>query len=155
MTKQILTREEVAAFNALKFSEERRSPFWFIARTGFVLTYVLAALFSLVIYPEQVLAKFHGGAPEIMLFMRTYVHFRVAFLCAITPFYVWAYLRGFHFSFVSLSAFVIASTMFLNELVLFYAFANPEAQQSVVTILALRLILLFCLFLNFWEYRRR
>lgn len=144
----------MAAFNALKFSDDRRSSFWFVARSVYVLTYVMAALLSLALYPEQVLAKFQAGAPEIIEFMSAYVRFRVLFLCVIVPFYLWSYVRAFHFSFVSLSVFVIAATMFLNEIVLFYVFANPDAQGSVLLILALRLSLLICLFLNFWDHRR-
>lgn len=154
MARQILTREEIAAFNALQFSQDKRSSFWFVVRSLYVLTYVLAAMVSLTLYPEQVLAKFNAATPEIVEFMHAYVLFRVLFLCVVTPFYIWSYVRGFHFTFVSLSIFVVASTMFLNEIVLFYAFAKSAAQGSVLLILALRLSLLVCLFLNFWEHRR-
>ena len=155
MGRQVLTQEEIAAIKSLDFSDEgRSSSFWFVARSCYVLTYILAAVFALALYPEQVLGKFNIASPEMAAFMRAYVRVRVLFLCCIVPFYLWSYVRGFHFRYVSLAAFVIATTMFVNELVLFYAFAQSSSQGAVLLILSLRLSLLICLFLNFWEHRR-
>lgn len=154
MGKHVLTHEEMAAFKSLDFSDEVRSSFWFVARSCYLLTYVLATVFALALYPEQVLGKFHIVSADMDAFMRTYVRVRVLFLCCVVPFYLWSYVRGFHFRYVALTAFAIATTMFVNELILFYAFAHSGSQGAVLAILALRASLLVCLFLNFWERRR-
>ena len=153
--RQVLSEEELAALLAADLETVRaQNRFWFWVRSGFVLVYIGFMLAALLLAPDRIFAKF--DIPEQLLHALTheYVTLRVVTVVAMTALYLLSYWRGWYFPYVALAAVLIAAGNLINDFFSLYIFVKPEAMMMVQIIIAVRVLIVVFLVMNFVGARK-
>lgn len=127
--------------------------FWIKWRMGFLLLLALAYLFKLTFFRDMTLADFDipSGREHAV---STYMNWRIASALALVSFYLYSYLRRWHFATVSWIVTGIAVTGLVSDYFNVYALTSPSPSPWMLGLLALRFIAIGCLLLNAINARR-
>ncbi len=119
---------------------------WFKYRMAYLLAAVVTFSLKLLFYPGIATGQFDAGASAGTLAI--YFQFRASFVILISCFYIYSYLKGWHFERVSLAILGISVTALLLDYLNAYVYLNQTTTQWIVVLIALRFLTVFCLLLN-------
>lgn len=151
----VLSEEELKALLAADLETVRaQNRLWFWVRSGFVLVYIGAMLAALLLAPDRIFAKFDIPEQLVHALTHEYVTLRIVTVVAMTTLYLVSYWRGWYFPFVALAAVLIAAGNLINDFFSLYVFVKPEAMTLVQIIIAVRVLIIVFLIMNFVGARK-
>ena len=147
-----LTPEELQALRELPSGEGSQEPparadRWFRVRNLYLLSVIGYYVVKLLFFAEATVARFASNADEVADLVR-YVQLRAVFVIAATLFYVWSYLRNWHFEMVAVVFTVIGLTSLVMDYFNAYMYLHEDAIHLVSWFLVLRALAVVCLALN-------
>ena len=152
--KPLLSLEELQALASAGASAAALpSPFWFYLRTLLCVGFVTANILSMSFYSDRVFGKFDLPA-ETLDILATYVNSRILIALIGVPLYFIAFKKRIYFVPLSYAFILLISINILNDTMLIYAHVRPEALTSVLVMVAMRVTVMICLFLNARFYAR-
>ncbi len=152
--KPLLSLEEMQALAAAGAEvESGPSRFGFYLRTLICIAIVTANVLSLSFFPERIFGKFNLP-PETLDILSTYVNARLLLAVIAVPLYVLAFVRHRFFMQLSYGLALLMGINLVNDWLLIYAHARPDALASVITMVALRCMVIFFVLLNARDYAK-
>ena len=104
--------------------------------------------------PDRIFAKFDIPEQLVHALTHEYVTLRIVTVVAMTTLYLVSYWRGWYFPFVALAAVLIAAGNLINDFFSLYVFVKPEAMTLVQIIIAVRVLIIVFLIMNFVGARK-
>lgn len=150
MPRHVLSDDELKALlaadlDALRVQNRR----WFWFRSGFILCYLAAMLVGLIFYPDRLLSKFNLPLEMPKRIIDDYIDLRVFTVLSATAFYLVSYWRQWYFSYVALSAVLLAIGNLINDFFTLYIYARSDALFTIQLIIMLRAVIIGFLIMNF------
>lgn len=150
MPRQVLSEDELKALLAADLDSVRaQNRLWFWIRSSFILCYLTAMLVGLAFFPERILAKFHLPAEMPKRIIDDYLDLRVMTVIGATALYLFSYWRQWYFSYVALGAVLLAIGNLINDIFTLYIYARSDALLTIQIIIALRMVIVGLLVMNF------
>lgn len=120
---------------------------WFKYRMAFLLAVVMSYAVKLLFFPDIAASNYnlpaHGEGE-----MARYFHLRGLFLVFGTCLYLYAYLRDWYFEKVAIGFFSAAVVALVMDYFNVYQFMKDTPTQAMTALIGLRLVAVYCLFLN-------
>lgn len=145
--QQLITDEELNALMGQDSPAKSDTDVWFKYRNLFLLAVVISQVVKLLFFSHLAIGNFELGALDPQAFER-YLVFRACFVIAISAFYLFSYLKDWHFEKVSLLYVGIALTALVMDYFNAYVYLSETPLQWMTGLIALRFIAVFCLFMN-------
>ena len=147
-----LTPEELQALRELPSGDGPTEPRsqadrWFRVRNLYLLSVIGYYVIKLLFFAEATVARFAINPDEVDDLVR-YVQLRAVFVIAATLFYVWSYLRNWHFEMVAVVFTVIGLTSLVMDYFNAYMYLHEDAIRLVSWFLFLRALAVVCLAIN-------
>ncbi len=146
----LLSQEELdslAAWRAPAPAQGAQADRWFKFRMLFLLAVVLSYAVKLLFFPDIAAANYHV-ADRGEGVMARYFQQRGLFLLFGAAVYLYAYLRDWHFEKIAIGFFSFALAALVMDYFNVYQFMKDTPTQSITALIALRLLAIYCLFLN-------
>ena len=143
----LITDEELNALMGEDVPVASHTDAWFKYRNLFLLVVVISQVIKLLFFSHLATGNFELGSLDPEAFER-YLIFRASFVVAISAFYLFSYLKDWHFDKVSVLYVGIATTALVMDYFNAYVYLSENPLQWVTGLIALRLIAVFCLLLN-------
>lgn len=151
----ILSNDEVLALMRASVAAEKGPSKWFVLRSAYLLLVSLFLLSLLTVFRERFLDFFSIEGALAHTVIDSYILIRVGYAVLLVSVYSYSFLKKWYFYYVSLAAFVIAVMNMVLDLSLGYVISHNGAGLFFGAVIAIRLTIIVCLFLNFWDYRKR
>ncbi len=154
--RPLLTEEELQALSlrpAYTLPAAAQTDRGFKHRLLFLLAVVLAYAVKLLLFPDIAASNYNiaaRGEGE----MARYFHQRGWFLVFGACVYLYAYLRDWHFEKVAIGFFSAALIALVMDYFNVYQFMKDTPTQAMTALIGLRLLAVYCLFLNAVRARR-
>lgn len=154
MSRRLLSDDELKALLAADLDAVRaQNRRWFWLRSSFVLCYIAAMLAALILFPDKVLSKFQLPSEMPKRIIDDYLDLRVMTVLGATALYLFSYWRQWYFSYVALTAVLLAIGNLINDVFTLYVYTRPEALLTIQIIIGVRLIIIGFLAMNFLSTR--
>ena len=152
--KPLLSLEELQALAAAGAGAEAApSRFGFYLRTLICIAIVTANVLSLSFFSEHVFGKF-DLPPETLEILSDYVNARLLLAFIAVPLYVVAFVKHRYFIQLSYGFVLLMVINLINDWMLIYAHVRQDALVSVITMVALRLLVIIFVVLNARDYAK-
>jgi uncharacterized membrane protein len=122
-------------------------------RNLFLLLVVMSQVIKLLFFSHLAIGNFELGQLDPQAFER-YLVFRACFVIAISSFYLFSYLKNWHFEQVSLLYVGIAITALVMDYFNAYVYLSENPMQWMTGLIALRFMAVGCLFMNALHAKR-
>ena len=136
----------------MSVSSERARPVnvnidtWFKYRMGYLLVAVITFTLKSLYYPGITTGQFDAGASAKTIDI--YFQYRASFVILISSFYIFSYLKDWHFERVSLVTLGISVIALLMDFFNAYVYQGHTPPKWIVVLIALRFLTIFCLLMN-------
>lgn len=120
---------------------------WFKYRNLFLLLVATSQVIKLLFFSHLAIGNFELGALDVEAFEH-YLVFRACFVIAIAAFYLFSYLKDWHFEKVSLLYVGIAITALVMDYFNAYVYLSENPLQWMTGLIALRFLAVGCLLMN-------
>ena len=150
----ILSSEEIMALMKASVALERTPSKWFLARSFYLLGAFISLLASLTVYRAQLLGLFSIEGVLAYAIVDHYIILRVAYVIFLILIYSYSYFKKWYFYYISFAAFVISIMNLILDISLGYIVSYHGMGLLLGIILGVRLSIIICFFLNFWEHRK-
>jgi hypothetical protein len=149
----LVTDEELNALMSEDAPAPSNTDVWFKYRNLFLLAVVISQVIKLLFFSHLAIGNFELGTLDPLAFER-YLVFRACFVIAISSFYLFSYLRDWHFEKVSLLYVGIAITALVMDYFNAYVYLSENPMQWMTGLIALRFLAVGCLFMNAMRAKR-
>jgi hypothetical protein len=149
----LLSQNELDSLSAWRAPQAAQADRWFKYRMVFLLAVVMGYAAKLLLFPDIAAGNYDiaaRGEGE----MARYFHQRGWFLVVGTCVYLYAYLRDWHFEKVAIGFFSAALMTLVMDYFNVYQFMKDAPTQAMTALIGLRLLGIYCLFLNAAHARR-
>ena len=143
----LLTDEELNALMSEDAPVTYDTDVWFKYRNLFLLVTVISQVIKLLFFSHLAIGNFELGTLDPVAF-KHYLAFRACFVIAISYFYLFSYLRDWHFEKVSVLYVGIAITALVTDYFNAYVYLSENPMQWMTGLIALRILAVGCLFMN-------
>ena len=150
----ILSSEEIVALMKASVPVEKTPSKWFLVRSFYLLTAVILLLAALTVYRAQLLDLFSIEGVLAFAIIDHYIILRVAYVIFLILIYSYSYFKKWYFYYISFAAFVISIMNLVLDFSLGYIVSYHGMGMLLGIILGVRLSIIICLFLNFWECKK-
>lgn len=107
----------------------------------------MANVLSLTLFFEHVFGKF-DLPPATMAMLSSYVGLRLVMAVLLVPLYALSYIKRVYFVQLSLAYVVIMAVNIINDFLLIFVHARPDALPSVIIMIGLRLAVMIMILMN-------
>ncbi len=144
----LLSKEELDSLSAWRSpAPATRTDRGFKVRMLFLLLVVLSYAVKLLFFPDIAASNYHVGERGDGEMARYFLQ-RGLFLVFGTVVYLYAYLRDWHFEKIAIGFFSFALAALVMDYFNVYQFMKDTPTQSMTALIGLRLLAVYCLFLN-------
>ncbi len=145
--KTLITDEELNALMRDDASGVSSTDTWFKYRNLFLLVVVVSQVVKLLFFSHLAIGNFQLGQLDPQAF-ENYLAFRALFIIAISTFYLFSYLKNWHFEKVSVLYVGIAITALVMDYFNAYVYLSENPLQWMTGLIALRFMAVGCLLTN-------
>lgn len=145
--KTLITDEELNALMRDDASGVSSTDTWFKYRNLFLLVVVASQVVKLLFFSHLAIGNFQLGQLDPQAF-ENYLAFRALFIIAISTFYLFSYLKNWHFEKVSVLYVGIAITALVMDYFNAYVYLSENPLQWMTGLIALRFMAVGCLLTN-------
>jgi uncharacterized membrane protein len=145
--KPLITDEELNALMRDDASGVSSTDTWFKYRNLFLLVVVASQVVKLLFFSHLAIGNFQLGQLDPQAF-ENYLAFRAFFIIAISTFYLFSYLKNWHFEKVSVLYVGIAITALVMDYFNAYVYLSENPLQWMTGLIALRFMAVGCLLMN-------
>jgi uncharacterized membrane protein len=149
----LVTDEELNALMGEDVPVVSNTDTWFKYRNLFLLVVVISQVIKLLFFSHLAIGNFEPGTLDPQAFEH-YLVFRACFVLTISSFYLFSYLKDWHFEKVSLLYVGIAITALVMDYFNAYVYLSENPLQWMTGLIALRFLAVCCLWMNaLWAQR--
>jgi len=149
----LVTDEELNALMGEDAPAASNTDAWFKYRNLFLLVVVISQVIKLMFFSHLAIGNFELGKLDPEAFEH-YLVFRACFVIAISAFYLFSYLKDWHFEKMSLLYVGIAVTALVMDYFNAYVYLSENPMQWITGLIALRFLAVGCLLMNALNAKR-
>jgi hypothetical protein len=149
----LVTEDELNALMGEDVPVVSNTDTWFKYRNLFLLVVVISQVIKLLFFSHLAIGNFELGKLDPQAFEH-YLVFRACFVVVISAFYLFSYLRDWHFEKVSLLYVGIAITALVMDYFNAYVYLSENPMQWMTGLIALRFLAVGCLLVNALHAKR-